>query len=174
MNIIYLKDGGLKFQHTSSMNLAYRIVCLITVLWLYGCGFPFIWGDPGFIIDIEVQKVKAMDLKALREFIINQGYRPISFSENQQLEQYQKIIEIEGFSRHPYVELSIHYDFFDKSKEFTILSNFNISIRNIWEGQRINIKNEINRMGNLVYVELVNLVGKDSIIFKSRSSGPPW
>ena len=140
------------------------------MLLLNGCIFPVMWGNPGYMIDIEAKKINRENVKKLEQSVRDQNYNLFTESNNRCI-QFSKVVTADKQIKHPYVGILICYD---ENKEFGQITEFGTLIINEWEGQRPEIKQEINRMGDLLYDELVKFVGEENLTIERKATGPPF
>lgn len=169
---MYLREGGLRYRHINLKGSIFTLVGAVFFLSLNGCVFPVMWSNPGFMIDIDVEKIKKEQILTLESLLINQDYNLFSARrKDKRCVQYSKIITTDKQTEHPVVDVLLCYD---ENKELDKIAKFGVLIINAWEGQRPEIKNEINRIGNIMYDELTTMVGKDNISIKRKTTGPPF
>jgi hypothetical protein len=131
------------------------------------------WSNPGFMIDIEAEEINKKDIEILELSLKDQNYSLFSTREKENFgcNQYSKAITADEQIKHPAVTVLICYD---DNKELGRITKFGILIMNEWEGQKPQIKQEIQRIGNILYAELIELVGKENVTIERKATGPPF
>ena len=152
------------------MKIIFRIICVVGLVpLLNGCIFPVMWSNPGYEINLKSSKVMNDYVILVKQLLEWEGYGYLAKSER--CFQYSKVIVNEEEINHPDVGVLVC---FDKAKEYEEVKRFNVLIANFWQGQEPIFKQEIDRMGDILYEKLVELIGKENITIERRATGPPF
>lgn len=67
-----------------------------------------------------------------------------------------------------FVDINLSYI---KDVPNNVASNFRVDVHNIYKGETVTeLKNEIETIGNLVYQELVDKVGKENVLMERKET----
>lgn len=141
-------------------------ILIMLIVGIVGCE------KKGYEIIIKTDQIKDSELMRLEEILINEGFETI-WRERQlpNNEVYTFLEKKLSDKKYLFVEIYIHYI---KDRSNTVIQHPIIRIQNWFKGSIISeIKIEIDHLGDLVYQELVNMVGKEKVIIERKEWGPP-
>jgi hypothetical protein len=128
---------------------------------------------PGYVADIKTRNIIKSGVDTMEQVLINQDFRLFSKRGPRKYGcvQYDKIATTDKRVNYPLVTVQICYT--DVAASETI-KDFRILITNEYEGQRPEIKNEIDRIADILYRELTTLAGKENVTIYRGPMGPPF
>jgi hypothetical protein len=170
MTIIYLRGNGLKFL-THKLRTYRALSISFAFLLLCGCFFPLRWIEYGYLVHIKVKGINSIDIHILEQLIRRESYGSIGHTkeDTHTFAEYRKTITSDKKIKHPNIRIGLFYDDIKDQK-----TNLSIHILNEWQGKDPPLKQEIDRMGDILYAKLVELVGQENITIVRKSTGPPF
>jgi hypothetical protein len=156
------------------------LLSFIMGLLFHGCLLHPIAG-PGYVIDIRVVSSAVVDrghMKHLEAVAATEKFvgKRISLSGRRTCLYFGRDLDEPQFRQldYKFIQLGYCYDIDNITNGDEGLRNVRVFIDNDWQGQASIIKQEIDRLGNVFYQELANLVGKENVIIERRRTGPPF
>ncbi len=144
---------------------------LVMFLLLNGCFLNSVIG-PGYAVDIEVSDIvglKYNDIRFIDDIIANEEFtvKRVTPSDKSECVHFAK--------DSPPVQVGYCYDI-KRFSDDTIqgIRNFGLLVSNDWEGKEPAIKQEIDRLGDVLYKALADRFGKENVKIERRRSGPPF
>lgn len=170
IDIMYLKGSGSVFR--AIKRFVYTLVEWSIILILPGCFLYSVIG-PGYAVDIEVnanKELKIKDIAFLENIIIAERFMGKRITSADQRECVYFIKD------EPQIQIGYCYDRDKKSlgDDVQIIKNFRLLISNYWKGQTPAIKQEIDRLAEIFYKELVTQFGAENTQMEKRRTGPPF
>lgn len=148
--------------------ICYFLIVLAT--FVSGCA------KTGYMIIMETNQIRYDDLKRIEARLLDKGFK-IGWEERTVQvnrypgEIYTFLTKLLSDKRYYSVEV---YLFYVKEPKNNLALYPKIDIANIYKGMVIpEVKNEINYIGNLIYQELVDRVGKGNVKIERKEVKPP-
>jgi len=133
------------------------------VLLLTGCLFPAMWGKPGYGISIDVSMLHKDAVDSVRNALIAEGFElrtgedfnwKRDFSYSKYVSTASKKVD------HPYINLTLSYE---KGQFPEQMTSFSIGLGNEWEGQHPQLKQEMDRIADIIISILRGSVDEENI-----------
>jgi len=124
------------------------------------------------MINLEGNKISAGNIRQMEEIIKEKGFAMIGERNgNERCDLYSKNVVLGEQIRHPYIRLSVCYS---KKSDVDMINDFRMLIINAWEGNSPLLKEEIDRVGDVLFTELKKTVSDNTIKIERNTTAPPF
>jgi hypothetical protein len=142
---------------------------IIATFFMTGCE------KSGYIIIITMNSkhIRYDDLQQIGRMLEEKGFRALVWEGKEDKEKYPNevytLFEKRLADKHFYtIDVNLHYI---KDVPNNIAYNLGIQVHNVYKGMAIkDLRDEINRIGDLVYLELAAKVGKENVIIERKET----
>ena len=130
----------------------------------------------GYMVVINTKQARYDDLQHIRRRLEEKGYKTVIWERKKDMPKYDdevhSLLEKKLGSKQYYV-VSVHLSYV-KDKPGNIVHNLEVDVRNIRKGMTVGqLKEEIDRTGDLIYQELVDKVGVENVTIKREEIHHP-
>ena len=138
------------------------LVCSIT-----GCE------KTGYIVIISANRIKYDDLQQMGRMLEGKGFKTVVWETKKDMPKYPDEVytrfEKKLSDKHFYfVDVYLYYT---KDVSNNIARNLRVDVHNIYKGMTITeLKDEIDKIGDLVYQELIDKLGKESVVIERKET----
>lgn len=144
-------------------NIIVWFVLIVLIGFMSGCVMI------GYAVIVNTKQVRYDDLQHIRKRLEEEGYKTVIWERKKDMPKYvdevHSLFEKKLGSKRYYV-VSVHLSYV-KDKPRNIVHNLEVDVRNIREGMLVGqLKEEIDRTGDLMYQELVDKVGEENVVIK--------
>ena len=140
---------------------------IITTILVTGCE------KPGYIITISSHHIRYDDIQQIGAILREKGFRTLVWEGKRDKQKYPNevytLFEKKLSDEHFYtVDVNLHYI---KDVPNNIAYNLSIHVHNVYKGMAVKeLRDEINKITDLVYLELVAKVGKENVIIDRKET----
>jgi len=127
----------------------------------------------GYIIIIKTENIKYDDLQQIGRMLKGKGFKTVVWERKNDTEKYPNevysLFEKKVSGKYYYfVDINLSYI---KDVPNNVARNLRVDVHNIYKGETVaELKNEIETIGNLVYQELVDKVGKENVLMERKET----
>lgn len=127
----------------------------------------------GYIITIKTNRVKYDDLQQIGRMLKDKDFKILMWERKKDIQEYPNefytLFEKKVSGEHYYL-VDVYLDYI-KDVPNNIALNLRIDIHNIFKGGTVmELKDEIDKIGDLVYQELVDKVGKENVVIERKEA----
>jgi hypothetical protein len=144
-------------------NIIVRFVLIVLISFMSGCVMI------GYMVIVNTKQVRYDDLQHIRRRLEEKGYKTVIWERKKDMPKHVDEVHTlfeKKLSSKPYYVVSVHLSYV-KDKPGNIVRNLEVDVRNIRKGMTVDqLKEEIDRTGDLIYQELVDKVGKENVVIK--------
>lgn len=149
------------------------------ILILQGCILHSAIG-PGYAVDVRVQnnvRVSGLDIQRLQELAVKLDFakqQEVALSEHERGIYYDIKLNEKKFDnlRYKFITLVLSYNIIPDADDS--YGELQISVYNHWEGYDVPLREEIDRIAQLFYQEVENIVGLGNLTMETMRTGPPF
>lgn len=127
----------------------------------------------GYIVFINSNNIKYNDLQQIVRMLKDKGFEIVVWERKKDMPKYPDEVYTlfeKKLSSRPYYFVDVYFDYV-KDIPNNIARNLRIEIHNVYKGTTIiELKEEIDKIGNLVYQELVDKVGKGNVVIERKET----
>ena len=127
----------------------------------------------GYIIIIKTENIKNDDLQQIVRILKDKGFKTVVSERKNDVQKYPNEVyslfekKVSGKYYH-FVDVNLNYI---KDVPNNVARNLRIDVHNIYKGETVTeLKNEIETIGNLVYQEVVDKVGKENVLIERKEA----
>ena len=127
----------------------------------------------GYIIIIKTENIKYDDLQQIETVLKGEGFRALVWERKKDNQKYPNevytLFEKKLSNEHFYsVDVYLNYI---KDVPNNIAYSLSIHVHNVYKGMAIKeLRDEINKIGDLVYLDLTTKVGKENVIIERKET----
>jgi len=127
----------------------------------------------GYIVIINTNHIKNNDLQQIGKILKDKGFETVVWERKNDMPKYSDevytLYEKKLSGKHYYVvDVCVNYV---KDVPNSVARNLRIDVHNIYIGMTITeLRDEIDKIGDLVYQELVDKVGKENVVIKRKET----
>jgi len=142
-------------------------ICIILVVFMVGCE------KTGYIVTICTNRFKYDDLQQIGKILKDKDYQTIVWERKKDMPRYPGELYTlfeKKLSDKPYYLVDI-YLIYVKDVPNNIAHNLRIDVSNVYKGITITeLKDEIDKIGDLIYQEVVNKVGERNVVIERKET----
>ena len=144
-----------------------RSILIILFVLIVGCE------RIGYIVTISTNHIGYNDLQRIIRVLKNNSFETVVREKEKDMLRYPDKVSIlfeKKVSGKHYYFVDVHLNYI-KDVPNNIVHNLRIDVHNIYKGETITeLKEEIEKIGDMVYQELVNKVGKENVIMERKET----
>ena len=142
-------------------NIIVRFALIVLISLMCGCVMV------GYMLIINTKQARYDDLQHIQRRLEEKGYETVIWEGKKDMPKYDdevhSLLEKELGGKRYYV-VSVHLSYL-KDKLSNIVHNLEVDVRNVRKGMTVGqLKEEIDRTGDLIYRELVDKVGEENVV----------
>ena len=154
-------------------NRRYVIFCYFFIFFsLIGCFFPGMWKNPGYRVNLNINKCHLLDIRLIENFLKEMGYNldAINHDENRHIVQFSKNIVADISLKNSKVIVIM----LQEKTSNNSCKHFIVSVENWYHGDVPLIRDEIDKTGNALRAEISFIVGEENVELTRKATGPPF
>jgi hypothetical protein len=153
-------------------KLFLKLATLLLFMMVHGCFFPVFWGNPGYMVTIEIQRIAGKDAIVVEKVLRNYDFKTLSPRlSGERCVWFRKEIPTSRQIEYPFVKAAVCFEGTDGQD---VVKDFRILIMNEWQGKDAQLQREIDSTADILIAELLKLVGKENIAVTRKATGPPF
>jgi hypothetical protein len=127
----------------------------------------------GYIVTINTNHIRYGDLQQIARMLNEKGFETVAWEGKKYMPKYSNEVYIlfeKKLSSEPYCLVDVFFDYVrDTSND--IARDLRIDVLNIYKGMtNTELKDEIDKIADLVYQELVDKVGKENLVIERKET----
>jgi hypothetical protein len=127
--------------------------------------------NSGYLIIINTNEIKYDDLKQIGNMLKDKGFQTKVWERKTDMPKYSdKVYTLfeKRVSSKPYYTVGVHLTY-EKGTPNNIVRNLEVDVHNIYKGMSVaELREEIDRIGDWIYQELIDKVGGRNVAIKSK------
>jgi hypothetical protein len=144
----------------------FRLILVFIFILFTGCD------KTGYIVIISVDHFKYNDLQQIELMLKEKGFETVVWERKKDIPKYfGEVYSLFGkkVSNKPYHFVDVYLNYV-KDVPNSVARNLRIEVHNIYMGMNsTELKDEIDKIGDLIYQELVNRVGKGNVLIDRKA-----
>jgi hypothetical protein len=140
-------------------------ILIISVILVLGCE------KTGYIVIINTNHIKYNDLQQIGRMLEERGFKVVVWEKKKDMsKEPDKVYSVfeKQLSSKPYYFVDVYFDYI-KDVTNNIACNLRIDVHNIYKGMTVTkLKDEIDKIGDLVYQEVVDKVEKENVMIERK------
>jgi hypothetical protein len=144
-----------------------RFILIILFVLIFGCE------RAGYIVTIDTNYIKYSDIQQIARMLNEKGFKTVDWEGKKYMPKYSDKVYIlfeKKLGSEPYCLVDVYFDYV-KDIPNDIAHNLRIDVLNIYRGMTTTeLKDEIDKIGDLVYRELVDKVGKENVVMERKET----
>lgn len=149
-----------------------KSICIWFIL-IVLAGFMVGCEKTGYIVIIKIDHIKYDALHQTRSVLKDRGFETVVWEKKKDMAKYPDEVYTlfeKKLSSRPYYFVDVYFDYV-KDTPNNIARNLRIEIHNVYKGMTtIELKEEIDKVGDLVYQEVVDKVGKGNVVIERKET----
>jgi hypothetical protein len=144
------------------------IVCFVLILltgFMSGCE------KIGYMVVVSTKQVSYDDLQNIGRTLEEKGFKTVIWERKKDIPKYSAEVYTlfeKKLGSKPYYIVTVHLAYV-KDMPSSVVRNFKVDVRNINKGMTVDeLKEEIDRTGDLIYQKLVDKVGKENVVIERK------
>jgi hypothetical protein len=144
-----------------------RSILIILIALMVGCE------KTGYIVIVKTNRIKYDDLQQIGRMLEDKGFKTVVWERKNDMSKYPgqiyTVLEKKLISKPYYVvDIDLNYA---KDLPNNFVHNLRIDVSNVYKGITITeLKDEIDKIGDLIYQEVVNKVGERNVVIERKET----
>lgn len=143
------------------------VIWIILLVLVVGCE------KTGYMVIVSTNHIKYDDLQQIGRILEDKDYKTVVWERKKDMPKYPGELYTlfeKRLSSKPYYLVDIYLSYV-RNIPNNIAHNLRIDVSNVYKGMTITeLKNEIDKIGDLVYQEVVDKVGKENVIIERKET----